>query len=248
MFQRIKSSPLFRRGHALIRGEWAVLALLAISSGLVYGFVRLADEVVEGETATFDNGVLQLFRNPADPNDVIGPLWVEEMVRDITSLGSYALLILISLSVVIYLLLARMRAAALLVLVSVVGGMILSTALKIGFDRPRPDLTVMSHQFTSSFPSGHSLLSAVTFLTLGTLLAQLAPTRSQRVFAILAAVVLTLMVGLSRIYMGVHFPTDVLAGWSLGAAWALLCGAIGHLLQRRGAVEEPGEITETRER
>ena len=97
----------------------------------------------------------------------------------------------------------------------------------------------MSHQFTASFPSGHAMLSAVTFLTLGALLAQFAPLRSQRIFAIGGAIALTLLVGGSRVYMGVHYPSDVLAGWALGGGWALLCSGLAELLQKRGAVEEP---------
>ncbi|NGP17279.1 phosphatase PAP2 family protein [Devosia aurantiaca] len=111
------------------------------------------------------------------------------------------------------------------------------------YNRPRPDLVNMSHQFTASFPSGHSMLSAVTFLTIGVLLARLAPNRPLRIYAFSAAIFLTLIVGISRIYMGVHYPTDVLAGWCLGAAWALLCSAIATVLQRRGKVISTPETT-----
>jgi undecaprenyl-diphosphatase len=133
-----------------------------------------------------------------------------------------------------------MRSAAVLVLVSVVGGTILSTLLKMGYNRPRPDLVAMSQQFTASFPSGHAMLSAVTFLTLGALLARLAPTRPLQLLSISAAILLTLLVGISRVYMGVHYPSDVLAGWCVGAAWALLCSTIALTLQRQRAIDQPG--------
>jgi undecaprenyl-diphosphatase len=241
MLNRIVASAQYRTVRDFIRSEAGILATMAVACGLIWAFLQLADEVVEGETEAFDNAVLRLFRNPANIDEVIGPPWVQEMVRDITALGSFACLGLLVLGVVIYLVLANMRGAALLVTISVLGGTALSTALKIGYNRPRPELTHLSEQFTASFPSGHAMLSAVTFLTLGALLARIAPTRRLRVFSICAALFLTLLVGISRLYMGVHFPSDVLAGWCLGAGWALLCSAIAFLLQRRGVVEEPAE-------
>ena len=152
--------------------------------------------------------------------------------------GKYKTLLLglMVVAVCVYLWLSRLRSEALLVIFSVIGGTILSTVLKMGYDRPRPDLTTMSVQFTSSFPSGHAMLSAVTFLTLGAVLSRLAPTRTIYIFSIGLAVFLTLLVGTSRVYMGVHYPSDVLAGWCLGAAWALLCNAVAASLQRHGQI------------
>lgn len=240
MGQGLTDSKYYRRIRDFIVGEAGLLAAIAIISGLILAFLRLADAVQEGGTAAFDQAILLMFRTPGDVNQVIGPLWVQEMVRDVTSLGSFALLGLIVAGVCIYLLLARMRAAALLVIVSVLSGTLLSTVLKMGYDRPRPDLATMSHQFTSSFPSGHAMLSAVTFLTIGALLARLAPTRALQIYAISAALFLTLIVGVSRLYMGVHYASDVLAGWSLGAAWALLCSAVALMLERRGTIQKAG--------
>lgn len=236
MFDKLQKSSHYRRVYAFVTSESKLLASIALISGLVLAFLRIADEMVEGEMEAFDNAILMLFRDPANVDQVIGPVWLHEMVRDITALGSFAILGIIVVAVCSYLLLARMRREALLIVSSVMGGTILSTVLKMSYDRPRPDLTAMSHQFTASFPSGHAMLSAVTFLTLGALLARLAPTRPLQVFAIGAAVVLTLLVGLSRLFMGVHYPSDILAGWCLGAAWALLCFIIATLLQRRGDI------------
>lgn len=239
MFQDWAKSPAIRRLHAFVTSEAPVLAAIAIVSGLILAFLQIADEMIEGEMEAFDASILMLFRDPGNVDQVIGPAWVHEMVRDITALGSFSLLGLIVVGVCITLLLVRMRSAAILVLVSVLGGTILSTVLKMGYNRPRPDLAAMSHQFTASFPSGHAMLSAVTFLTLGAVLAQLAPTRALRIFAFVAAIFLTLIVGSSRIFMGVHYPSDVLAGWCLGAAWALLCSTVAIILQRRGSVSKP---------
>jgi len=240
MGQRLTDSKHYQRIRDFVVGEAGLLAAIALTSGLVLAFLSLADAVQEGGTAAFDQAILLMFRTPGDVNQVIGPVWVQEMVRDITSLGSFALLGLIVAGVCIYLVLARMRAAALLVIVSVLSGTLLSTVLKMGYDRPRPDLATMSHQFTASFPSGHAMLSAVTFLTIGALLARLAPTRALQIYAISAALFLTLIVGVSRLYMGVHYASDVLAGWCLGAAWALLCSSVALMLERRGTIEKAG--------
>lgn len=239
MFQNWGQSHHVRRVRDFVTGEAKLLAAIAIFSGLILAFLQIADEALEGEMEEFDNFILMLFRDPGNIDQVVGPAWLHEMVRDITALGSFALLGLIVLGVCIYLVMARMRASAVLVMVSVLGGTLLSTVLKMSYNRPRPDLAAMSHQFTASFPSGHAMLSAVTFLTLGAVLAQLAPTRALRIFTISIAVFLTAIVGSSRIFMGVHYPSDVLAGWCLGAAWALLCSTVAMLLQRRGKVELP---------
>ncbi|KKB08586.1 phosphatase PAP2 family protein [Devosia chinhatensis] len=236
MLDRLVRSSHFRRVRGFITAEAGLLASIAIVSGLILAFLRLADEVVEGETEAFDNAILMLFRDPGNVDQIIGPAWVHEMIRDITALGSFSLLGLCVVGVCIYLLMQRLKAEMLMVLFSVLGGTVISTLLKMGYDRPRPDLTSMSQQFTASFPSGHAMLSAVTFLTLGALLARLAPSRGLRLYAFGAAIFLTLIVGFSRVYMGVHYPSDVLAGWCLGAAWALLCSAGAVLLQRGGKV------------
>ncbi|HEY8577969.1 MAG TPA: phosphatase PAP2 family protein [Devosia sp.] len=243
MFNRLGRSRHIRRVRDFVTGEAPLLAAIALISGLILAFLQIADEALEGEMEAFDNAILMLFRDPSNIDQVIGPVWLHEMVRDITALGSFALLGLIVLGVCVYLLMAKMRASTLLVVISVLGGTLLSTVLKMGYNRPRPDLTSMSHQFTASFPSGHAMLSAVTFMTLGAVLAQLAPTRALRIFTIAAAIFLTAIVGSSRIFMGVHYPSDVLAGWCLGAAWALLCSTIAVVLQRRGKVETPAEDT-----
>lgn len=239
MFDRLRQSPHYRRLHGFITGEAPLLAAIALVSGLILAFLYIADGMVEGEMEAFDRAILMIFRDPTNVDQVVGPAWMQEMVRDITALGSFSLLGLIVLAACGYLVLAKMRSEALLVAGSVVGGTIISTLLKMGYNRPRPDLTAMSTQFTASFPSGHAMLSAVAFLTLGALLARLAPTRPLQFFSIAVGIFLTLIVGVSRLYMGVHYPSDVLAGWSLGAAWALLCGTVATMLQRQGSIAEP---------
>jgi undecaprenyl-diphosphatase len=209
-----------------------------------WGFLALASEVLEGETDVLDSKLLLALRNPQDLADPLGPSWLEEAARDITGLGGYAVLTMVTLGALAYLLMARKRGAAFLVVTAIVGGMLLSTALKLGFERPRPDL--VSHEarvYTASFPSGHAMLSAVTYLTLGALLTRIQQSRRIKAFIMGLAVLLTLLVGVSRVYLGVHWPSDVLAGWAVGAAWASLCWFVALQLQRRGQVEKPGETS-----
>ncbi|WP_375597798.1 phosphatase PAP2 family protein [Devosia sp. Naph2] len=248
MLYRLVRRTHLKKAYKFVTAEVRLLAAIAIVSGLILGFFTLADAMGEGDLEAFDNFVLMVFRDPDNVDLVVGPIWAHEMVRDITALGSFSLLGLIVLGVCSYLLLIRLKSEALLIVVSVAGGTILSTVLKWTYSRPRPDLHVMSTQFTSSFPSGHAMLSAVTFLTLGTLLAKIAPSWSIRLFFLGGAIFLTVIVGLSRVYMGVHFPSDVIAGWCVGAAWALLCNIVATILQRRGelrgayaSAKEPAE-------
>lgn len=206
---------------------YAGLAAVAVLLG-VFGLV--AEDVVDGETHAFDEAILLSLRVPGQPDQPIGPHWLLEAVRDVTALGSFSVLALLVAFVVIQLLLVGRRGTALLIAGAVIGGTIVSTVLKSLFDRPRPDLTGVAEVFTASFPSGHSLVSAVTFLTLGAVLAGTTKLMRLRVFYFGAAVLLTLLVGMSRIYLGVHYPTDVIAGWCLGAAWALGCFILGNAL------------------
>jgi undecaprenyl-diphosphatase len=125
-----------------------------------------------------------------------------------------------------------------LVLVSVAGGLLLSTLFKEAFDRPRPDLVPHGATvYTASFPSGHSMMAAVTYLTLAVMYARVEPRRAVKIYLIAVATLIILFVGASRVYLGVHWPTDVVAGWLAGATWALFCWLIARWLQRRGAVE-----------
>ncbi len=203
------------------------------AAALLGGFGLIADEVVEGDTLDLDTAVLMALRTPGDPADPIGPAWFEEVVRDVTSLGSFSILGIIVVVVFAYLLLAGKHRTGWFMVFAVVGGTVISTVLKALFDRPRPDLTGVPHVFTASFPSGHATVSAVVFLTIGAMLAEASPERRLNIFYVAVAITLTVLVGVSRIYLGVHYPTDVLAGWSLGAAWALLCTTAAHFVRER---------------
>ena len=204
-----------------------------VVAALLGGFGLIADAVTDGDTLGLDNAVLMALRTPGDPADPIGPAWLEEAVRDITALGSFSVLGIIVILVFAYLLLVGKHRTGWFMVFAVVGGTIISTVLKMLFDRPRPDFTGVAEVFTASFPSGHATVSAVVFLTIGAMLAEASPERQLKRFFVGVAIALTLLVGVSRIYLGVHYPTDVLAGWSLGAAWALLCTTAAHFLRER---------------
>lgn len=225
-------------GVRLRLNEAGPLMSLCALSLFGWGFSQIAGEVIEGDTTRFDRAILLALRNPNDLSDPIGPTWFEEAARDITGLGGHAILTIVTLASVIYLALSRKRSAALLLLAAVGGGMLLSTLLKLGFERPRPDLVPHGMRvYTASFPSGHAMLSAATYLTLGALLARVEKSRRIKAFLLGLAITLTVLIGLSRIYLGVHWPSDVLGGWCGGAAWASLCWFVALQLQRRGDVE-----------
>lgn len=231
-----------RRWQVLARQELLPLLLLVLVAAGVWGFAELSEEVFEGDTVTIDRTLLLALREQGDLSDPVGPRWLEETGRDFTALGAIGVLAALTLAVCGFLLLDGKKRAALLVLVAVFGGFLGSNLLKHSFQRPRPDLVPHgAYVYTTSFPSGHSMMAASTYLTIGVLLARVQRRRRQRAFILFLAALLTLLVGLSRVYLGVHWPTDVLAGWTAGGVWALLCWAVALRLQRQGAIEQPGE-------
>lgn len=214
-----------------------ILALLLVAAA-AWIFLEVADEVLEGETREFDESVLLAFRTTADTSDPVGASWVEELARDLTGLGGIVVLTFLTLAAAGFLLLQRKRHLAAYLLVAVATGVAGSLLLKSGFARPRPDLVAHgSAVYPSSFPSGHSMMSAIVYLTLGVLLATALEKRVTQAYVLALAVLVTVAVGISRVYLGVHWPTDVLAGWAAGCGWAFLCWAIADVLRDRGRIE-----------
>ncbi len=216
-----------RQRAALLLRAWPVEAEVLIALGLIAAslmvFGVVADRMLDGEFQSLDERLLLALRTPGDPNDPLGPRWLEEFVRDITALGSTGVLTLLVLCVAGFLALIGRRRTALAVIVWSAAGTLVSHLTKLGFARPRPDLVPHAADvFTPSFPSGHAMLSAVIYLTLGALIASTQSDRRVKSYVLGIAVLLTLLVGWSRVYLGVHWPSDVLAGWALGAGWACL--------------------------
>lgn len=214
--------------------------LLAVLMVVVGGwfFLMLADKVAEGTTHELDRRLILALRHPENPADPIGPPWLEEAGRDFTAMGGYAVLTFVTAAAAIYLGILRKHHAAWLLVGATVGGLGVMHLLKALVNRPRPDLVPhLSHVATASFPSGHAMLSAVVYLTLGAMLTRFVEDRRLKTFILSVALLLTFLIGVSRVYLGVHYPTDVLAGWIAGLVWGVLCWLVTRALQRRGAVE-----------
>lgn len=224
--------------------SFGILVAIFVLAASLLGFAEISDEVREGETHAFDQRVMLLFRSVDDPAETNRPSWLEIAAADITSLGSIAVIALVSLVAAGYLLIHRNWSSVVLLVVSVGGGLRLGMWLKTDFDRPRPNLVPHAVEVhTLSFPSSHAMMSAVTYLTLGALLAQSQSDRWHAVYVIAVATTLTLLIGLTRVYLGVHWPTDVLAGWCVGSAWALVCWLAAAAWQRfrPGRIDPPAK-------
>jgi undecaprenyl-diphosphatase len=203
------------------------LITFAAVAGGILAFLMLTGEVLEGETHAFDERILLSLRQATDLAIPVAPYWVTHAVDDITALGGVTVLSLMTILATLYLLISRQPAIAAFMFLSVLGGWLVSNALKLGVGRARPDIVPHLVDVSDlSFPSGHAMLSAVTYLTLAAILSRAEQYRSTRIFLMAAGIFLTLIIGLSRIYLGVHYPTDVLGGWCAGAVWAAGCWLI----------------------
>ncbi len=212
---------------------WTSVALAGVAG--VGVFVLLASAAPGGDYVELEEKIMRSLRQGDDPTRIIGPWWIQEAARDVSALGSAVALILMTLLVVGYLLMRRAYLWSLLVAVATLGGYGLSGLMKALFGRTRPEVVPhLSHVTSGSFPSGHSMLASVVYLTLGALLAQVATRRREKIYFIHAAFLLSGIVGVSRVLLGVHYPTDVLAGWAAGTVWALVCWCGAWWLMQRG--------------
>jgi undecaprenyl-diphosphatase len=203
------------------RIETRALLIWLAGAGAIWAFFNIAGEVMEGDADIVDQQLLLMLRRPSDLSDPIGPPWVEEAMRDITTLGGFTFLTIATLVAVLLFSFHGRRRQAWILAGTVLAAQLSSEVLKTFYDRPRPSLVPHhSYVYTQSFPSGHSALAAAVFLTLATLIASVEKRPSSKVLIYVLAVVTTIGVGFSRVYLGVHWPSDVLAGWSLGATWA----------------------------
>jgi len=222
--------------------EPMTLITFACFAGGLFLLQRLTSEVMEGETLGFDRTILLWLREPGNLAQPIGPHWLTHAIGDITSLGGITVLSILTLLATIYLLLDRRTAIAAFLFLSVLSGWLASTGLKILIARARPDIVPHLVDVSDmSFLSGHAMVSAVTYLTLGALLARTQRYRATRIFVMAAGIFLAVIIGLSRVYLGVHYPTDVLAGWVAGSLWALLCWLVSKRFIARTAGEAESE-------
>ncbi|MEJ7933897.1 phosphatase PAP2 family protein [Sphingobium sp. AN558] len=227
------------RGH---RTDSRILIFFLATAASAFLSLRLGSEIMEGESFAIDRVVLEGLRTSADRAIPIGPYWVEQAMRDITALGGVTILTLLTALTAAYLLASRKAGTALFLIAAIAGGAIVSSILKAGYARPRPELVPhLVEVHSTSFPSGHAMNSAITYLTLGVLLARSETDRRVRIFLMSVAIGLTLTIGMSRVYLGVHWPSDVVAGWCVGACWAALCSLAARALQRSRTIEQPTE-------
>lgn len=223
-----------RRALALARTEIAALGALMVIAFGVMTFVEVADDMTEADGQAFDHSVLMAMRPYADdPGRPWGPWWLKEAADDITSLGGISVLGLFATIAVIFLVIQRKRLSALLLVVGLGVGVMLSEGLKSVFERERPPVAYQAVEtINASFPSGHALLSAVFYLSLGVMLTRAFPQRRFKAFVLGVAILMTLLVGITRIYLAAHWASDVFAGWSVGAAWAMALWLISYAIDR----------------
>lgn len=217
----------------------AVVAFLVLATGILV-FVDLADEMKELDGQSFDQSVLMMLRPYADrPDQPWGPWWLHEGAADLTSLGGISVLGLFALIALGFLLIQKKRLSAVLLVVGLGGGVALSEGLKSLFARERPPAAYqVVETLNASFPSGHALLATVFYLSLGVMLTRAFPQRRLKAYAMAVAIVIALLIGLTRIYLGAHWATDVFAGWSVGAAWAMSLWLFAYAVERRQRVNQ----------
>lgn len=200
----------------------------------VWGYFEIAEDYPEGAYKVFDASILRALRTPDNLAEPVGPGWLPSAVRDVSALGSGVILTLITIGTAGYLLLVGRWRNGLAVVLAYAGGELLNVGLKSIAARPRPEIVPHLIEVTStSFPSGHSMLSAIVYLSVGAVLAKNSHGRKTSAYILSLAVLLTLLAGCSRIYLGVHYPSDVIAGWIAGTAWALFCVASQTWFERR---------------
>jgi undecaprenyl-diphosphatase len=202
--------------------HWLIIGLA--SCVLLWVFLSLASEIAEGDTETFDIMILKALRSPEDPSKLIGPAWLEGSLLDLTALGSTTVLGLVIFAVVGFLIFQTRYHTALFVAITAISGELVGAVLKQAFNRPRPSVVPhLRDVFTQSFPSGHAMESAIVYLTLGAILMRVTDSRLTKLYCLGTAILLTLLVGTSRVWLGVHYPTDVIGGWIFGFVWASVC-------------------------
>lgn len=228
------------RLYRSVRGRSDILLLAAamVLGAGAWAFFEIAELIGGNAPHTLDRKLLLLFREPSDLSDPLGGVAIEEAVRDLTALGGVLVTTLVTSLASLFMVLDRRPRAAAFLAGAVIGGVAITFALKAGFDRARPDLVAHGMEaLSASFPSGHSSTAAVVYLTIAAFLSRAVPRGGLRIYIVGVALLITVAVGISRVYLGVHWPTDVLAGWTLGASWAAFCWLLERALWRRGWLE-----------
>jgi undecaprenyl-diphosphatase len=226
------AAPMMRMLDKLARRGLVppVLAAIAVAAAALWSFAVILSEIQEGDTRAVDQAILAALRSAGDPSTPLGRRWLVDAARDVTALGSLTVLTLVVGATAVFLVIARHIRTAAFVVGAALGGAGLVSLVKDWVDRPRPEFVPPDvYVATMSFPSGHATMSAVVYLTIGALVARLVPSIRLKLTVLTIAMVLTVLVGASRVYLGVHWPTDVVGGWALGSAWALGWWAVSQM-------------------
>jgi undecaprenyl-diphosphatase len=235
-------SRFFPGAKGILRYDIFYLLILLVTFVIFWSVLGVSDLVERGKIQQFDEKLLVIVRLPDDLTQLRGPGWLGDFMRDITALGGAPVLTLITLGVVGYLMLQKSYRSLWLVIIATISGFLISLMLKFYFIRPRPEIVPhLMTEITPSFPSGHSMMSAVIYLTLAALLTRLEKSNRVRIYTISIAFFVVFLVGISRVFLGVHYPTDILGGWTFGLTWAMICWYVARYLQLRGSIEEPAE-------
>jgi undecaprenyl-diphosphatase len=209
---------------AMRLNEFRILAGFFILAASLFIFVQIADEVAENEYLDLETRILYSMRESSDISKPVGPEWLPVVMRDVTALGGETVLALVTIFIAGFLYLKKEKRSLYYIIAASIGGAVMGQILKLLFFRERPDVALhLMPAMSKSFPSGHSMMSAAIYLSLAALLTRTQKDNKIRVYIISAALLLSFLVGISRIYLGVHYPTDVLAGWTVGLAWAVIC-------------------------
>ena len=221
----------------VVREVWILLVMLSIVLGISV-FFTISNLIQAGSIQKYDELILYSFRDPQDVTIPIGPVWLKEVMRDVTSLGGGTVLTILIVNISLFLLLKKKYFAFFFVIVASLGGFFVDISLKSLFARERPDIMLHLTLVTSkSFPSGHSMMSAAIYPTLAAIIARIQGNFKIRIFVISASVVLMILIGFSRVYLGVHYPSDVIGGWTAGLTWATICWFAALYFERKNLLE-----------
>jgi undecaprenyl-diphosphatase len=221
-------------------GAFLVIGMVVVLVMSV-GFAMLAEQVMAGATLHADESILRMMERMGAP-------WLDNVALEVTALGARVVVWMVVLVASVFMWSSRHHYSAALLWVSMIGAGFVNAALKVSFNRPRPDVFPWrtQHVGLASFPSGHAMTSVVVYGTLAFLIARLAPTKLLRRITWVTAILVILLIGWSRLYLGVHYPSDVLAGFVMGAAWAIIC-ALGIEAVRYFRTRRPEVVVEEKD-
>ena len=230
------------RPRPVLTVETTTLLHLFVGAACAWLLVKTVPKVYKGRLEAIDNQVLRALRRPQNLSVPVGPKWMLQAAKDVTALGSGTNLTVATVILSGFLCLNRRFRAAGFLVSSLGSGLLLCQSLKGFFARRRPTVVPhLAHFDPASFPSGHSMGAALVYLTSGSIVSRQVTGKMAKVYFLSMALVLAVVIGVSRVYLGVHYPSDVLAGWAAGSLWSSACAQAARWLQNQGGVEAPTE-------